>query len=152
MKASIIYLILFISLSCSASAQQKAPDHPCDLFGPLHFVNGKATVVIKATFTDLFRSNEDFSYQELAQKKRLKFYDYFTRYPESVDGSELAFTTENDSKTHYATLRKNIRFNVNHMKMGKKYYLTCLVFKDEPGYKYVPSCFFAITDISPKKP
>jgi hypothetical protein len=143
MKASITYLIL-IALSFSASAQQKPADHPCNIFGTLHFVNGKATVVVKANYTSMFRHAEDGIFEKLKKKNKLRYQDYFRR---CCDGGALAFVTKN-CDYEFSALMSN-KVNPNPLKYWQTIYLTCEVFENEYQDKNTP--YFVITKMAYNK-
>jgi hypothetical protein len=145
MKKHFSGIILFILFSTNTFAQVITYGRECDFFGPLKFKNGMATVIIKATYRDLFKSPEDLTVKQLEKQKKIRYKDYF---PDCCDGSSIGFVPENCSFEYGATMRGKIKFDINHCKQGQTLYLTCIVFSGVKHGKDMP--FFVISDISLK--
>jgi len=141
-------LLLLIAISASALAQQDSRDSlPCDFVKLLPFKNGKAIVIVKATYRSMFRSPEDLVFKKLAKRKILRYSDYFSP---CCDGAALAFVPQNCSTEYYANLRKYIKFDINNFKIGSTFYLTCIFFEGIYNFKNLP--FFVITEITATPP
>jgi len=144
MKKFNCLIFLLIAVLLSTSAQTKIDRQECNFFGQLHFKNGEAIVAIKATYHDLFRSDEDLIFKKLAKQKKLFYRDYFSR---CCSGSAIAFTPENCSYEYSGTISKKV--SVEPIKVGQTVYLTCIVFEGVESYKNEP--YFVIDKISYKK-
>lgn len=146
MKTLILVFLLVIGSSC-LKAQYITYTKDCDFLGPLHYKNGKVTVIIKATYKDLYRSPEEGTAKELQKKNKLRYKDYFQS---CCGGTCIGFTPDNCSKEYGATMFNKIKFDINHFRVGDTFYLTCVVFDMKRDSKYVP--FFVINNISLTKP
>jgi hypothetical protein len=78
-------------------AQDKQNEKECDFLGPLHFKNGKATVVIEVAYEEFYRSGDEPLFMALAKKKKLNYHDYFR---DCCGGSAIGFIPENCSKRY----------------------------------------------------
>jgi len=133
MKRSVYCIIFLIIAALNLSAQKTTKKQECDFLGPLHFQDGKATVIIKATYNDFFRSDEDTTFE-----------NYFSR---CCSGSAIAFTPENCPYEYSGTINKKV--NPDHVKFGQTVYLTCAVFEGVKNYDDTP--FFVIDKIESKE-
>jgi len=137
-----VFVLLIASNSC-AQQQEQSGKKLCDFFGPLHFKNGTATVVVKAVCNDFLRSPPEPLFQGVNKTKKLLYKDYFSS---CCGGSAIAFTPENCSMEYSGTIRKGI--DPGPIKFGQTVYLTCLVFEGQYD-SGVP--FFLINNISYEK-
>lgn len=143
MKKMFFLLILFTLVSFKLFAQ-KDTITSCDFYKHLTFKNGKAVVVVKATYQSMFRSPEDETIKELSRRKLIRLKDYFRP---CCDGVAIAFIPENCALTYNTHLNSNITFDIDHFKIGSIFYLTCTFFKGAyDNVNHRP--FFAVTDIS----
>jgi hypothetical protein len=135
-------LLMINSLMCSA--QKSKNKQPCDFLGPLHFINGKATVVIKASFFDFLMAHDDPWFVELVKKKKLKYNDYFAR---CCVGSAISFVPENCTFEYSGTIK--IGAYIGNASFEQTVYLTCVVFEGVTDNRGIP--YFVIDGVSYKK-
>jgi hypothetical protein len=144
MKSIISSIFLLIAVLANALAQKSGPDSTkCDFLGPLHFKNGKAIVVIKASYQEFFMNGPSLIIEQLARKKYLHYKDYIS---DCCGGNAIAFIPENCGKKYSATLHEHIKFDLNDFKPGNTFYLTCVVFEKYKGYG--TEYFFVVDNIS----
>jgi hypothetical protein len=147
MQKYIYGVVMLLLISSSALAQGKLDQGDCDFFGPLHFKNGKASVIIKVTFKEFFRSGDEPLFTKLEKEKKLRSSDYFTR---CCGGSAISFIPENCSKMCYGVMiQKKMNFDINLAKPGNILYLTCIVYEGEKSFDNFT--FFTVNNISLKK-
>lgn len=85
MKKNIYFFIILVTVTFAVSAQKAPPRQECNFLGALHYKNGKATVVLKATYTELFRDDESPTFRKLQKQKKLFIKDYFNRCCSGTD-------------------------------------------------------------------
>jgi len=150
MKKFVLIITLLIAVKFNALAQTPAINTPvekCSFLQPLIFKNGRAIVIIKATYKYMFRSPEEELFHKLEKKKILIYKDYFSN---CCGGSEIDFIPENCSKDYHAAMLQKFLFDINKVKQGETLYLTLTAFKNEYRDDKLP--FFVISGISLKDP
>lgn len=147
MKKYIYIVITLLITSFAALAQEKPIEKGCDFLGSLHFKNGKATIIVQATYKEFFRSGDELFFTKLEKKGKLRKGDYFVR---CCGGSKVGFVPENCSKMYSATMRRKIKLDISHFKPDSTFYLLCTVYD---GVEWENnSQFFTIENIFSKRP
>jgi hypothetical protein len=141
MKSVVSFTIFFIAAVLCASAQKATNTPECNFLGPLHFINGKAIVVVKATYNDLHLGPPEYVFDKIKKKISLFNKDYYSKHGVA---SAIAFTPENCLYEYSGIINKKV--NLNRIKFGQTVYLTCTVFKAGESYKNVP--FFVIDKVA----
>jgi hypothetical protein len=150
MKINIKLVIFFIFCSVSALAQKPRIKPNCDFLGPLHFKNGKASVVIKATYSTFTESNDPYILESLSKKKILdgkKYYNVNFKGDGNIDATDIDFVPENCQVTYYATVAKKI--NINKFRWLQTIYMTCTVYEGIKNEHHQP--YFTVENITYKK-
>ena len=120
----------------------------CDFLKNLTFKNGKATVLVKAYYTELIRSGEYSLFGELEKRKLLDREKYFRLdilegegYMDA--GSAITFVPVNCNSAFTATVPLHLA--VDSIKFGQVITVRCTVFKGE--FNGIGKPFFVADDI-----
>ncbi|MES2427415.1 MAG: hypothetical protein V4560_10605 [Bacteroidota bacterium] len=128
------FVCIMLLTRCVISASAQGPITPgCQFLGPLHFKNGKATVIVKAMYTGAARSGGYYFFKKLEKKKILDSKKYFNLAKVEGEGyfdsgSAITFVPEKCNQEFIATIAQKINFE--KFKGGQTVYLTCTVYQN----------------------
>lgn len=142
MKPHLTFITLLCFLSLTAFEQKQ-----CDFLGPLHFKNGKATVIFKAIYIGYTEANNPDIIEQLHEKKIIngrKYANVDTKSEGGIGGTDIDFSVDNCPVSYYATVAKNI--DLNKLRWMQTIYMKCTVYQGVKNDRGQP--YFTVEDIS----
>ncbi|MES2377198.1 MAG: hypothetical protein V4553_11495 [Bacteroidota bacterium] len=143
MRKIILHTLLLMLCASHLSAQKST----CNFLGPLHFKNGRATVIVKARYTLYTASNDPYILERLSKKKILdgkKYYNVDFKGEGSTDATDIDFIPTNCQTSYYATVAKSIA--LKKLRWMQTVYLKCTVYQGIKNEKNEP--YFTVDDIT----
>lgn len=132
MRKLLLYLVLLAAnISCNRPSKLIIKTD-CDFLNNLTFKNGKATVVVKAFYTEFFRSPQYGQFTDMEKNKLLDREKYFR--VDTIEGegymdvgSAIMFVPENCDRPFGATVPLSLRFD--SLKFGQIINVKCIAFE-----------------------
>ncbi|TSJ44238.1 hypothetical protein FO440_08705 [Mucilaginibacter corticis] len=143
MKLPVTYALILFLISFKSSAQK-----PCDFLGPLHFKNGKATAIVKATYLGFTETNNPQIIEQLHKKKIIdgkKYANIDFKGEGGIGGTDIDFSIANcPTPFYYGTVQQGL--NLNKLKSRKIIKMKCTVYQGVKNDKGLP--FFTVEEIN----